>query len=124
MNNDKFERYNEEDIKILKRVIPDYEEIKGLIDKKIEEGYSLEQLKDYVETLDTTNITNYNFDYEFDRFFDFNYKDMCLTIWDYNYRKGHSVFLGDTIEVYNDKDMYFVDTFNCIDEIKGIIKDC
>jgi hypothetical protein len=44
---------------------------------------------------------------------------MLLSIYDDN----DGVYLGDTIEVYNDKRIEFIGNFNNINEIKSILKE-
>lgn len=107
--------YNKEDIKILKRVIKDYEELKQDINNKIKNNYDFEELYYYIKWLSGVNITNF----QENEYFDFNYKDMCLSI----YNEPIGIYLGDTIEVWNDKSKYYIDTFNNINEIKGVLEN-
>ena len=45
---------------------------------------------------------------------------MCLSIYQHEDCKP---YLGDTLEVWNDKDMYYIDTFNHTKEIEEIVKE-
>lgn len=110
-------KYTKKEVKIFRRVVKDYEVVKKLITKKIKQGYTWERLYDYLWGKNVFQITNTQFNDSIN-YIDFNYKDMCLTI----YKEGDSIYLGDTIEVWNDEDLYYIDTFNNVKEIKKIIK--
>ena len=105
--------YTENEIEILKRVVIDYENIKNEINNKIQNGINYKDLQTYIESLDTCNFTNVC-----EKYTDFNYKDMTISI----YNDENDLYLGDTIEVYNDKEICLLDTFNNIEEIKNEIE--
>jgi len=109
-------KYSKKEVKIFRRVVKDYKEVKRLIDKKVKQGYTWERLYDYLWGKSCFQITNKEYDNV--DYIDFNYKDMCLSI----YRKNDEIYLGDSIEVWNDEDLYWIDTFNNVGEIKKIIK--
>lgn len=115
-------KYSKKEVKIFRRVVKDYMNVKKLIDRKIIDGYTWQRLYDYLWGKPEFQITNTDFN-EGVNYIDFNYKDMCLTL----YRDGcddisGKIYLGDTIEVWNDEDLYYIDTFNNLKEIKKIIK--
>lgn len=114
--------YTKKEVKIFRRVVKDYANVKKIIDKKVAQGYTWQRLYDYLWGKPCFQITNKYFGEDVS-YIDFNYKDMCLSI----YRDGYDdisgkIYLGDTIEVWNDEDLYYIDTFNNIKEIKNIIK--
>ena len=111
-------KYTKNEIEIFKRVIRDYKIIKRDIDKRIKKGYTLEDLCNYVEHLSACNITNVELLDDF-KYVDFNYCDMCVSILEDT--KGKP-YLGDTIEVWNDKENYYIGTYNNIKEIEELIK--
>lgn len=109
--------YTKTDIEIFKRVIRDYKIIKKDIDERIKKGYTIELLLDYIHHLSGCNITNVEFLDDF-QYIDFNYCDMCISILQH----GDTPYLGDTIEVWNDKENYFIGTYNNVKEIEDIIE--
>ena len=112
--------YSKEDIKVFKKVVKDYKSIKKLIDSKIKEDYSMEDLYDYLRHISGVYITNYELynDPEVDNeYIDFEYGNFIATIIrDYNH-----IYLGETIDVYDKMD--FIDTFNNTRELEDIIKE-
>lgn len=98
-----------EEVEILKRVVSDYKTIKRDIEDRVEKGYNFENMLDYIRHLSSCSITNTGEDY-----FDFNYCDMCISI----YKDKESCYLGDTIEVWNDKELEYLNTYNNINEIE------
>lgn len=117
-------RYTKEDIEIFKRVIKDYELIKKDIDARIKKGYTFSDLFDYIDNLSACNITNYKFSNDIEvyenEYVDFNYCDMCISICNDNC----VLYLGDTIEVWDDKNNIYIDYFNNVNELKAIVKGC
>lgn len=117
-------RYTKKDIEIFKRVIIDYELIKKDIDARIKKGYTFSDLFDYIDNLSACNITNYKFSNDIEvyenEYVDFNYCDMCITL----YNDNCDLYLGDTIEVWDDKNNIYIDYFNCVNELKAIVKGC
>lgn len=111
--------YSKEELNIFKNVIKDYKIIKEDIDKKIQKGCNLQDLYDYIRHLSSCHITNYDLTDNIMKYIDFDYCDMLLSIYDDN----DGVYLGDTIEVYNDKRIEFIGNFNNINEIKNILKE-
>lgn len=112
-------KYTKEDIKILKKSIKDFKEIKKDIDKKIKNGFTFERLYDYIRHLSSCRITNYETGDDFIKYIDFEYGDNILvSIYD---EDNIGIYLGETIEVYNNIDL--VDIFNNIDEIKFVLKE-
>ena len=110
-------KYTKNEIEIFKRVIRDYKIIKRDIDKRIEKGYTIEDLCNYIEHLSACNITNVELLGEF-KYIDFNYCDMCISILEHN----NVPYLGDTIEVWNDKEDYYIGTYNHTKELEEILK--
>lgn len=108
------------DLEVLKICIKDYNIIKKDIKDRIDKGYDIENLYDYIRHLSACNITNAELNTNDLKYFDFNYSVMCISI----YQDGLDTkpYLGDTIEVWNDTDMYYLGTFNNINEIEDAIK--
>lgn len=107
-------KYNDKEISIFRRVISDYDLLKKEIDERIEKGYNLENLHDYIRHLSSCSISNY----EENEYIDFYYCDMLVSI----YNDNNELYLGDTIEIWNDEDMYYIGVFNNIKEIKEAIR--
>lgn len=114
--------YSKRILEIFKRVIKDYELLKNDINEKIEKGYTIENLEDYVRHLSSCNITNTRisndikkYDWEY---IDFNYCDMCVSI----YQENGNVYLGNSIEVWDDKNCAYIGYFNNINDLKNILK--
>lgn len=99
----------DEEVEILKRVVRDYKTIKKDIEDRVEKGYNFENMLDYIRHLSSCDITNTGEDY-----FDFNYCDMCISV----YKDKESCYLGDIIEVWNDRDLEYLNTYNNISEIE------
>lgn len=108
--------YNKKEIEIFKRVVEDYKKIKSEIETRINNGYTFENLVDYIRHLANCNITNYG-RLEGRNYVDFNYNDMCITIIETNH-----LFLNDYIEVWNDEETYYIGTFSSVEELENIIK--
>lgn len=108
-------KYTDTEIEIFKRVITDYKELKKEVDDRIKKGYNYEMLLDYIRHLSSCDITNY----EINNYFDFNYCDMCISI--YSDDDGNNCYLGDIIEVWNDKESYYIGTFSNVNEIKKVV---
>lgn len=128
--------YTKEEIEIFKKAIKDYRIIEKDINDRIEKGYKIEDLYDYIRHLSSCNITNYNFENNCDKYFDFNYCDMCLRIYggvNYtkiidrlngieNNEKDEVCCLGDLIEVWNDKEGYLID-YTSIKDLEQVVKE-
>lgn len=108
--------YNKKEIEIFKRVVRDYKQMKSEIETRINNGYTFENLVDYIRHLANCNITNYG-GLEGRNYVDFNYNDMCITIIETNH-----LFLNDYIEVWNDEETYYIGTFSSVEELENIIK--
>lgn len=115
--------YSKEDLEILKRSIEEYKIIKEEIDERIKGGYTLENLLDYIRHLSTCNITNYDLEDENFKYIDFNYADLTCSILQHNDKNNDKPYLGESIEVWNDKSYHFIGTFNNIREIEDILKE-
>ena len=128
--------YTKKEIEIFKKAIKDYHIIEKDINDRIEKGYKIEDLYDYIRHLSSCNITNYNFENNCDKYFDFNYYDMCLRIYggvNYtkiidrlngieNNEKDEVCCLGDLIEVWNDKEGYLID-YTSIKDLEQLVKE-
>lgn len=110
-------KYTKKEVKIFRRVVKDYANVKKVIDKKVAQGYTWQRLYDYLWGKPCFQITNKTFSDDVD-YIDFNYKDMCLSL----YKNNDIIYLGASIEVWNDEDLYCIDTFNSINDIKKVIK--
>lgn len=106
--------YSKEEIIILKRVIADYNSLAKEVQERINNGATYEDLKKYIKSLDDCSFTNQE-----DEFFDFNYKDMTLSIYK---NEIFGLHLGETIEVWNDKECAYLGSFDNVEEIKKIVK--
>jgi hypothetical protein len=114
-------KYTKNEIEIFKRVIRDYKTIKRDIDKRIKKGYTINDLYDYIRHLNSCNITNVELeDNEIYKYIDFNYCDMCLSIYE---QDNIGLYLGETLEVWNDKELYYIGVYNNIREIEEILKE-
>lgn len=110
--------YTMVEIDIFKKVIEDYNNIKNDLDKRINEGYNMNDLYNYIESLKSCNITNVSLDDGF-KYIDFNYCDMCISILENN----NKIYLGESIEVWNDSDCAYIGTFNNTRELEDIINE-
>lgn len=108
--------FTKEDITIFKRVIENYNIIKTRIDDLIDKGATLNDLKDFVENILKYDTTNVDLDND-NKYFDFNCEDMTLSV----YEDVCGVYLGDTIEVWDDKTNSYLGYFNTINEIKALV---
>ena len=112
-------KYTKDEIDIFKCVIRDYKRLKEDIDEKIKNGYTIENLYDYIRHLASCDITNCDLNDDY-KYIDFNYCDMCVSIL----KHGNSgVYLGESLETWNDKGCYYIGTFNSIRELEKIIKE-
>lgn len=112
------EEFTKDDIKILKRSLEDYNKIVELVEKKKEDGFDFERIYSYLYNK-YDKLTINNLDKE-EGFVDFSYKDIIFSL----YRAANGdVFIGDTIDVWNNKDLYCIGVFNNKEEIEKIIKD-
>lgn len=109
--------FTKEDITIFKRVIENYNTIKERIDNIIKHGSTIKDIKDFVENILKYDTTNVDLDND-NKYFDFNCEDMTLSV----YEDVCGVYLGDTIEVWDDKTNSYLGYFNTINEIKAIVK--
>ena len=112
--------YTEYEIAILKRVVADYNSLAKEVREKINNGATYEDLREYIKSLDNCDLTNQEEEYT-----DFNYKDMTLSIYN---DEVFGLYLGETIEVWNDKEYAYLDCFDNVGQIEkeienGIIND-
>ena len=95
-------KYNEREMKILTRVYIDYKQLERKLNIDFGDTYDIEKVYEYMLKLkenDTTiGFTNVDLDLGY---FDFNYKDMLLTISKYNRREV--VKLAENIIIYDDE---------------------
>lgn len=108
------------DLEVLKTCIKDYNILKKDIKDRIDKGYDIENLYDYIRHLSACDITNIELGGNDSKYLDFNYSVMCLSI--YQDSKDTKPYLGDAIEVWNDEEMEYIGTFSNIDEIEETIK--
>lgn len=109
--------YNKTDIEIMKRVVKDYKQLKKEIDERIKKGYKFENILDYIRHLSSCTLINVE-----EEFFDFNYCDMTLSVYKDLRDNENNCYLGDSIGVWNDKDLYHIDTFNYVEDIEKEIE--
>ena len=95
-------KYNEREMKILTRVYIDYKQLERKLNIDFGDTYDIEKVYNYMLKLkekDTTiGFTNVDLDLGY---FDFNYKDMLLTISKYNRREVCK--LREDIIIYDDE---------------------
>lgn len=99
-------KYNGEDMKVLKRAYIDYKQLERKLAIDLGDTEDLQKAYNYINDLRETSFTNV--DLEVEEYFDFNYKDMCLTISKNNYRNVCK--LAESIELWNDKENTYIDT--------------
>ena len=99
-------KYNAEELKILKRAYIDYKQLERQLSIDIGDTDNIKKVYDYMSGLREVSFTNVDLD--FDEYFDFNYKDMCLTISKNNRRNVCK--LADSVELWNDKGTNYINT--------------
>lgn len=99
-------KYNEEDMKVLKRAYIDYKQLERQLNIDIGDTEDIRKMYDYIDDLRGASFTNVSL--EVGEYFDFNYKDMCLTISKNNYRNVCK--LAESVELWNDKEETYIDT--------------
>lgn len=112
------EEYTRDEIFIFERVINDYKLFKKEIEDLIEKGYTMEDLLDYVRHLSSCDITNVDLVSDY-KYIDINYCDMTISIL----KDNDKIYLGDSIEVWNDSLCYYMGLFNCVKEIELLVKE-
>lgn len=111
--------YSEEDMKILKRAYIDYKQLERQLNIDIGDTEDIKKVYNYInECVRGTNMTNV--DLEVQEYFDFNYKDMCLTI-----SKSNNIRrvckLSDSIELWNDNETSYINTIGFEDLEKIVL---
>ena len=84
-----------EEIKIRRKSYIDFKQLERLLFKEFGLTKDITQVYDYLDTFKGIDFTNVDLD---DGWFDFNYKDMCLTIRE---NTNGFVVLFDGIELYD-----------------------
>lgn len=110
-------KYSNEEMKILKRAYIDYKQLERKLNIDLGDTADLEKAYNYINDLRETSFTNV--DLEVAEYFDFNYKDMCLTISKNNYRNVCK--LAESIELWNDKENSYINTIDFEDLEKMIL---
>lgn len=112
--------YNEEDMKILKRAYIDYKQLERKLSINIGDTDNIKKVYDYILELkgNDNTISMTNVDLDICEYFDFNYKDMCLTISKNNYRNVCK--LAESIELWNDKETTYINTID-FDELEKLV---
>ena len=112
-------KYNEREMKILTRVYVDYKQLERKLNIDFGDTYDIEKVYNYMLNLkenDTTiGFTNVDLDLGY---FDFNYKDMCLTISKNNYR--NVCRLAESIELWNDNETTYINTIG-FEELEKLV---
>lgn len=113
-------KYNEEDMKILKRAYIDYKQLERKLSINIGDTDNIKKVYDYILELkgNDNTISMTNVDLDICEYFDFNYKDMCLTISKNNYRNVCK--LAESIELWNDKETTYINTID-FDELEKLV---
>lgn len=105
------------DQQIKKRAYIDYKQLERKLAIDLGDTEDLEKVYNYINDLRGTSFTNVNL--EVGEYFDFNYKDMCLTISKNNYRNVCK--LTESIELWNDKEETYIGTFDFEDLEKEVL---
>ena len=84
--------------------------------KEAEDITSNRGILDYIDDLRGASFTNVSL--EVGEYFDFNYKDMCLTISKNNYRNVCK--LAESVELWNDKEETYIGTLD-FDDLEKIV---
>ena len=112
--------YNEEEMKILKRIYIDYKQLERRLSIDIGETTDIKKVFEYIQDLKerekSLGFTNIELDLGY---FDFNYKDMLITISNYNERK--ICRLAEDIIPYNDEKGYEFQDINFEDLEKLVL---
>lgn len=113
-------KYSEEDMKILKRAYIDYKQLERKLSINIGDTDNIKKVYDYILELkgNDNTISMTNVDLDICEYFDFNYKDMCLTISKNNYRNVCK--LAESIELWNDKETTYINTID-FDELEKLV---
>ena len=110
-------KYNEEDLKIFKRAYIDYKQLERQLSIDIGDTDNIFKVYDYFKNY-INNISFTNVSLIVGEYFDFNYKDMCLTISKNNIRGVCR--LADSIELWNDKENTYIDTIG-FEELEKVV---
>lgn len=112
--------FNKEEIEIIKSVIESYNTFKNDIDKKINNGYLMEDLLKYVESMNNCYTTNIKLEEDL-KYIDIGFDYMTISIYQHN----DEIYLGDTIEVWFCKNSmcYLIGVFNCVRELELAVKE-
>ena len=113
-------KYNEREMKILTRVYIDYKQLERKLNIDFGDTYDIEKVYNYMLKLkeNDTTIGFTNVDLDICEYFDFNYKDMCLTISKNNYRNVCK--LAESIELWNDKETTYINTID-FEELEKLV---
>ena len=103
-------------MKVLKRAYIDYKQLERQLNIDIGDTGDIRKVYDYIDDLRGASFTNVSL--EVGEYFDFNYKDMCLTISKNNYRNVCK--LTESIELWNDKEETYIDTLD-FDDLEKIV---
>lgn len=105
------------DQQIKKRAYIDYKQLERQLNIDIGDTEDIVKVYNYIDDLRGVSFTNV--DLENDKYFDFNYKDMCLTISKDNMRNVCK--LTESIELWNDKENTYIGTFDFNDLEKEVL---
>ena len=108
--------YSEEDMKILKRAYIDYKQLERKLSIDIGDTDNITKVYNYMSDLREVSFTNV--DLNVSEYFDFNYKDMCLTISKNNYR--NVCRLAESIELWNDNETSYINTIG-FEELEKLV---
>lgn len=112
--------YNDEEMKILKRIYIDYKQLERKLNIDIGETTDIEKVYNYIQELKENDMSIGFTNIELDLgYFDFNYKDMLITISKFN-KRGICKIAEDIIP-YNDEKGYELDSIDFEDLEKLIL---
>lgn len=115
-------KYNDEELEIIKRAIKDYDLLEKEINDRINKGYTISDLHDYLRHLASCDVISYEDNYEDYSYIDFNYCDMACSICE-DVSCNNKLHLSKSIELWNDKELYVISEDADIDELKNMLKE-
>ena len=107
-------KFNDEEKKIIKNSIEDYDALKEEINDRIAEGQDIEDLYNYIRHLSCVDITNYELNDDY-KYVDFNYYALTCTLLE-DLSRNIETNLSNYVSIWNDK------TNEVIVEIDNIYK--
>lgn len=108
--------FKEKDMELIRRVYIDYKQLERKLSIDIGDTKDINEVYEYMNELKEVSPTNVELEYGY---FDFNYKDMCLTISNGNRREVCR--LCESIEIWNDSENTYFGTYDFEDIEKEVL---